>query len=136
MLHEFRTFAMRDQHEYYAHQVLNVSSHYAFGDHAKGYRWHVIQVLGQQDEPEFGDSPKAWCMRSRNADAGLIISDRDYQSTNANGTMYPYGPWDYSKVYDKYGFTEYVELKYEKPVYPSSIEIGIPRGMGTITRWV
>ena len=92
---------------------------------ACGYpQWHPFQILGKPSTDSYGDSDESWCPSSRLGDNGFL----------AGGDGYIQFAWDPSLSFKKYGYTEFIEVSFPTPVYVLSIEIGEPRGMGSIVR--
>ena len=128
ILQEFRLNELASEFYQPVQEVLNISSFYSYGSH----RWHAIQVVGERDVYVYGDSDKAWCPKTK-LGTGISV-DRDAANTRPtdHNTSYYYGPFNHDAAFLNYGFTEYIEVKFAKPVYPTKIEIGMPRGMGSV----
>ena len=102
----------------YATGVANVSSFWG-----GSMDWSPYQALGPQDCPAVAaDCTKAWCPLTMNGDDGL-------EQGSGNGLHYSNNP---NAMYETFGYTEYIELLYDKPVYPTSVLVGENRGMGAI----
>ena len=121
--------------EQYAKDVLAVSSFWA-GSH----KWHPYQALGEQDVFAYGDSPLTWCPAKRTVmikgqllDATLSGADDAVREVNgAVGQLsYEWNPATSWTTADP-PYTEFIELKFNTSVYPSLIEIGENRGMGSV----
>jgi hypothetical protein len=128
----------------YASTVKNVSSFWPAGPNPKlppcpfampanssaeklgcGYpQWHPFQILGLPSTSRYGDSDESWCPSSRLGDSGFA----------AGGDSYIRFAWDPSLSFQKDGFTEFIEVGFSSAVYVHSIEIGEPRGMGSVVR--
>ena len=128
----------------YAATVKNVSSFWPAGPNPKkppcpfsmpanssaeqrgcGYpQWHPFQILGPQSTASYGDNEESWCPATRLGESGFA----------ANGDGYLRFAWDASRSFREDGFTEFIEVGFSTPVYVHSIEIGEPRGMGSIVR--
>ncbi len=128
----------------YASAVKNVSSFWPAGPHAQetlcppimptnstaeqlgcGYpQWHPFQICGKASTSSYGDSSYAWCPASRLGNTGYAT----------DGDQYIRFAWDPSLSFAKDGFTEFIEVEFPTSVYVQSIEIGEPRGMGSIVR--
>ena len=126
----------------YASAVTNVSSFFPAGPNPKpcpfsmptnssaetlrcGYPpWHPFQILGKPSTDAYGDSRESWCPSSRLGDSGFA----------AGGDSYIRFAWDPSLSFQKDGYTEFIEVGFPSAVYVHSIEIGEPRGMGSIVR--
>ncbi len=92
---------------------------------ACGYpQWHPFQILGKPSTDSYGDSDESWCPSSRLGDNGCL----------AGGDSYIQFAWDPSLSFQKYGYTEFIEVEFPTAVFVQSIEIGEPRGMGSIVR--
>jgi hypothetical protein len=87
-------------------------------------QWHPFQILGKPSTSSYGDSELSWCPATRLGDAGFA----------ANGDGYISFAWNPSVSFEEDGFTEFIELGFPTAVYAQSIEIGEPRGMGSIVR--
>jgi hypothetical protein len=101
----------------YATTIKNVSSFWG-----GSYDWSPFQALGPQSSFVYGDSRLSWCPLTQDGTGG-------FSSDCANGICYASNP---DVLYDKYGYTEYLELGYDKPVYVTDLLIGENRGMGAI----
>ena len=121
--------------EQYAKDVLAVSSFWA-GSHKR----HPYQALGEQDVFAYGDSPLTWCPAKRTVmikgqllDATLSGADDAVREVNgAVGQLsYEWNPATSWTTADP-PYTEFIELKFNTSVYPSLIEIGENRGMGSV----
>jgi hypothetical protein len=128
----------------YASTVKNVSSFWPAGPNPKkppcpftmpanasaeklgcGYpQWHPLQIVGKPSTDSYGDSDESWCPSSRLGDSGF----------HSGGDGYIQFAWDPVFSFKKYGFTEFIEAGFPTAVYLQSIEIGEPRGMGSIVR--
>lgn len=87
-------------------------------------QWHPFQILGKPSTSSYGDSDLAWCPATRLGDSAF----------SADGDGYIRFAWDPSLSFQKDGFTEFIEVQFPTAVYTSAIEIGEPRGMGSIVR--
>jgi hypothetical protein len=101
----------------YATAVLNVSS---FWGGSKD--WSPLQTLGPKDCFAASDCTKAWSPLTMNGQSG-------FASGSGQGLKYAANP---NKLYEEYGYTEFIELKYKQPVRASALLIGENRGMGAI----
>ena len=128
----------------YASAVKNVSSFWPAGPHANetlcppvmptnssaeqlrcGYpQWHPFQICGKPSTSSYGDSSRSWCPASRLGDVGFAT----------DGDQYIRFAWNPSLSFDQDSFTEFIEVEFPTPVFVQSIEIGEPRGMGSIVR--
>jgi hypothetical protein len=90
-----------------------------------GYpQWHPFQILGTPSTDSYGDSEESWCPASKLGDTAFA----------AGGDGYIRFAWDPSLSFEKDGFTEFIEVGFATAVYVHFIEIGEPRGMGSIVR--
>ena len=128
ILQEFRLNELETEYYQPVADVLNISSFYSWGSD----RWHATAIIGPRQVFTYGDSDLAWCPQTKTG-TGVSV-DRSLINTFsvAQNKSYPYGPFDHDAAYDSHGFTEYLELRFENPVYPTSVEIGMPRGMGSV----
>ncbi|KAL1522821.1 hypothetical protein AB1Y20_017790 [Prymnesium parvum] len=109
--------------------VLDVSSFWL-----STWRFHPLQILGEQDIFEYGDSVYSWSPRFRNGDSlGEYESGGDEAPVTIHNVTkamsYRYNP---SLTFDKFGYTEFIELKFERPVFPTGVRIGENRGMCSV----
>ena len=121
--------------EQYAKGVLAVSSFWA-GSH----KWHPYQALGEQDVFAYGDSPLTWCPAKRTVmikgqllDATLNGADDAVREVNEGGgpALVRVEPSDV--VDDRRPAVHRIHRAQVQPsVYPSLIEIGENRGMGSV----
>ena len=128
IVQEFRLNELESEYYQAVSEVLNVSSFYSWASD----RWHVAAMIGPREVYVYGDSDNAWSPKTK---TGIGVSvDRSLVNTYsaAQNRSYPYGPFDHDAVYASHGFNEYVEVRFPNPVYPTSIEIGMPRGMGSV----
>jgi hypothetical protein len=125
----------------YAQQVTNVSTFWPAGPNAGealcppdvpfnssascGYpKWHPMQILGPPrlegygSVLRYGDSSYAWCPSSKEGKAGLT----------KNSDAYLRFEWNPSANFEQYGYTEFIELRFETKSYVQRIEVGEPRG--------
>ncbi|KAL1524680.1 hypothetical protein AB1Y20_019566 [Prymnesium parvum] len=115
----------------YAIDVLKVSSHWP-----AGVQWHPLQVVGPRDVFQYGDSTLAWSPRLIDGDSGnTVLSDSDlFNVTVRNVTRrlsFVYNP---TELYERYGYTEFIEVKFATALYPASVVIGENRGMCSVVR--
>ena len=66
----------------------------------------------------YGDSPYAWCPSSKQGKAGLT----------KDGDLYLRFEWNPNATFEQYGYTEFIELRFETKSYVQRIEVGEPRG--------
>ncbi|KAL3917862.1 MAG: hypothetical protein SGPRY_006235 [Prymnesium sp.] len=114
-----------------ASEVVSVSSYWP-----SGWQWHPFQALGEQDVFAYGDSRLAWAPRLRTGDSqGKFVSasdSADVTAHNVTGRLsFYHNP---SETFERYGYTEHIELKFRQAVYPAALDIGENRGMCAITR--
>ena len=77
----------------------------------------------QDAENVNSDSVFAWCPRTlQGTDAGIVSNGDEYIS-------YAFDTW---ASYLADGYTEFIELGFDTPVYAQSVEVGENRGMGSI----
>ena len=102
----------------YASTVANCSS---FWGGSKD--WSPLQTLGPQDCPNVAsDCTNAWSPLTESGTGG-------FASGSGQGLSFANDP---DAMYNEWGYTEYLELLYNNPIYPSAILIGENRGMGAI----
>ena len=85
---------------------------------------------------DYGDSVLAWSPGRRNGDsAGQVLSDADAVPVTVHNITksmnFSYNP---SKLLEDHGYTEFIELKFAIPVFPTSVVIGENRGMCSVVR--
>ena len=97
--------------------VLNVSSFWGGSND-----WSPFQALGPQSVFVYGDSALSWCPLTQDGTGG-------FASGCAHGICFANNP---DVLYENYGYTEYLELGYNTPVYVTELLIGENRGMGSI----
>lgn len=79
----------------------------------------------------YGDSRLAWAPRLRTGDSqGKFVSasdSADVTAHNVTGRLsFYHNP---SETFERYGYTEHIELKFRQAVYPAALDIGENRGM-------
>jgi len=87
--------------------------------------WAPLQILGEKSVNQYSDSPLTFCPASK---YGTGISTNDNNETGREDY------WDRDAMFAEFGYTEYIEVEFETPVYVSDIEIGENRGCGSIVR--
>ena len=105
--------------EQYAKEVVGFSSAW-YNDAGD---WGPIQILGLPDSEGYSDSNLAWCPETKSGKGS---------TTNANNEPGREAVWDREATYAKFGYTEYIEVEFETPVYVSTVEVGEVRGCGSI----
>ena len=82
------------------------------------------EILGPQDAPNhYGDSALSYCPSSLNGDtAGVKVGGDEF-------IRFAHDTW---ASYLSEGFTEYIEVEFDLPVYIQSIELGENRGLFSI----
>jgi hypothetical protein len=85
---------------------------------------------------QYGDSDLAWCPQTKTGDSGTIAGDDPTPVTARawNVTKIVSFSHNPTQLYALYGFTEYIELQFSTPVYPTGIKVGENRGMCSIVR--
>ena len=94
----------------YANKVANVSSFW--GGSAD---WSPGRSLGQQDCYIYGDCRFSWCPLTADGYGGFA------SGSDGKGLAFANNP---ELLFDQYGYTEYIELTYDTPVYASTLLIG------------
>lgn len=125
----------------YAQQVTNVSTFWPAGPNTGevlcppdvpfnssascGYpKFHPMQILGPPrlegygSIRRYGDSSYAWCPSSKEGKAGLT----------KEGDSYLRFEWNPNATFEQYGYTEFIELRFETKSYVQRVEVGEPRG--------
>jgi hypothetical protein len=125
----------------YAQQVTNVSTFWPAGPNTGevlcppdvpfnssascGYpKFHPMQILGPPrlegygSIRRYGDSSYAWCPSSKEGKAGLT----------KEGDSYLRFEWNPKENFLQYGWTEFIELRFETKSYVQRVEVGEPRG--------
>jgi hypothetical protein len=105
--------------EQYATGLVSYSSHWynADGD------WAADKILGEPSTTVYTDTPLSWCPESKTG-TGISRNDND----EVGREVY----WDRDSTFAEEGYTEYIEVEFDTPVYASEIEIGENRGCGSI----
>jgi len=87
--------------------------------------WGPEQILREPSTEFYTDSNLAWCPDTKD---GTGTSTNDFDEVGHEDT------WNRDAVFANSGYTEYIEVKFETPVYVSDIEVGEVRGCGSIVR--
>ena len=82
----------------------------------------------------YGDSDLAWSPRTQTGDSGVVTGEDSSPVTVHNVTKTMRFSHNPSHTYEQHGFTEYIELRFEMPVFPTGIKVGENRGMCSIVR--
>ena len=85
--------------------------------------WHPYMTTGPPSVDTYGDSRKAWSPLNRNAPEGSFSGGDD---------LLTFGPWEPRTSFDDNGYSEYIEIDFDIPVYLQNVRVGMPRGMGSI----
>ena len=102
----------------YATKVANCSSFWG-----GSLSWSPLQALGPQNCPNVvADCVHAWSPLTELGTGG-------FASGSGQGLKYGNDP---DARYNELGYTEYLELLYDHPVYPTAVLIGENRGMGAM----
>jgi len=118
---QFNPYGREIPNEQYATKVVSYSSHWynADGD------WAADQILGDPSTTVYTDTPLSWSPESK---TGTGIS------RNENNEPGRENYWDRGTKFAEEGYTEYIEVGFDIPVYASEIEIGENRGCGSIVQ--
>jgi hypothetical protein len=128
----------------YGSTVLNVSSFWPAGPNLNetlcpvtmpantsaemlgcGYpQWHPFQITGKPSANAYGDSSRAFCPATKMGTGGFAMG----------GDQYLRFAFDPSASYERDGYTEFIVVGFPAAMYVHSIEIGEPRGAGSIVR--
>ena len=111
--------------EQYAVSVHAVSTFWASrpNDEFQYPYWHPFMATGPPSLDEYGDSREAWSPLNRNAPVGVFSGGDDFLT---------YGPWDARGTFEQDGYSEFIVLDYQVPVYLQNVFVGMPRGMGSV----
>eukprot|EP00633_Aureoumbra_lagunensis_P004309 CAMPEP_0197314698 /NCGR_PEP_ID=MMETSP0891-20130614/34904_1 /TAXON_ID=44058 ORGANISM="Aureoumbra lagunensis, Strain CCMP1510" /NCGR_SAMPLE_ID=MMETSP0891 /ASSEMBLY_ACC=CAM_ASM_000534 /LENGTH=1427 /DNA_ID=CAMNT_0042803265 /DNA_START=275 /DNA_END=4555 /DNA_ORIENTATION=+ len=121
----FAPWTIYEPIDQYVIDVIDVSSYWVSpsNDEYDYPYWHPFMVLGEQSVDVYGDSRLAWSPLNRAAPDGIYQDGDDLIS---------FGPWNPRENLEKYGYSEFIEVVFETPVYVQEIIIGMPRGMGAV----
>ena len=86
-------------------------------------QWGPVQILGPPNSIGYSDSSLAWCPEAKEGKGS---------TTNANNEPGHEAVWDRDATFAQFGYTEYIEVEFETPVYVSEIVVGEVRGCGSI----
>ena len=111
--------------EQYAMSVHAVSTFWASrpNDEFPYPYWHPFMATGPPSLDEYGDSREAWSPLNRNAPEGVFSGGDD---------LLMFGPWDARGTFEQDGYSEFIEIDFQVPVYLQNVFVGMPRGMGSI----
>jgi serine/threonine protein kinase len=104
----------------YSSRVLNVSSFWGGGP-----TYLPQQLLGEQDVFTYGDNGLAWCPLTADGTGGFATGKEE----SYDGLSFAHDP---ERSFELYGYTEYVEIGIDEPVFVSEIVIGENRGQGAV----
>jgi len=113
----------------YAKRVVNTSSYWTDSSGS----WSAVKILGEGDcVRSYSDCSNAWCPAQK-FPAGKVASNT-YTDAEGVARTYPFTrpDWDSSAVLDERGYSEFIEVEFERPIYITEVEIGEPRGCGSV----
>ena len=106
----FSPYVKKAPYFQYAIKVVNVSSFW--GGSAD---WAPGRAIGSQDCFIYGDCRFSWCPLTADGYGGFA------SGSDGKGLAFANNP---ELLFDQYGYTEYIELTYDTPVYASTLLIG------------
>ena len=114
---------------HYAEEVVNVSSYW---NSENGF-WGAERILGEGDcDLAYSDCEDAWCPSQI---GGTGKANNTYNKCGET-FVNPYASrfWDAASTYKAEGYTEFIEVRFPEPLFITDVEIGEPRGCGSIVR--
>ncbi|GMI14553.1 hypothetical protein TrVE_jg10525 [Triparma verrucosa] len=117
----------------YASKIVNVSSYW----HDATGSWGPQKILGASDcDVAYRDCSNAWCPALMTGESLDGVAMNTY--TNDKGEVvtleFTRPNWNAAESMLENGYNEYIEVSFETPMYVTQVEVGEPRGCGSITK--